>query len=117
MPVIRLETRIIAPAVRCFDLARDVELHRRSTASSRERAVAGVTRGRLGPGDTVTWEAIHFGIRLRLMSRITEFDPPHRFVDDMVRGPFKRLRHVHEFSVSGSATVMRDLFDYTSPLG
>ena len=30
--------------------------------------------------DTVTWEAIHVGLRMRLSSRITEFDPPHRFV-------------------------------------
>ncbi|TME45510.1 MAG: SRPBCC family protein, partial [Chloroflexi bacterium] len=117
MPIIRLETRIIASPERCFDLARDVGLHQRSTASTRERAVAGVTSGRLGPGDWVTWEAIHFGLRLRLTSRITQFDPPHRFIDVMVRGPFERLEHVHEFSRSGDATEMRDLFDYASPLG
>lgn len=61
MPVIRLETVVQAPPERCFDLASDVEAYAGSTARTRERAVAGVTSGLLGPGDQVTWEAVHFG--------------------------------------------------------
>ncbi len=117
MPVIVLRTRVAAPPSRCFDLAREVELHQRSTADSRERAVAGVTSGLLGPGDEVTWEATHFGVRQRLSSRITEFDPPRRFVDEMVRGAFRRFRHEHQFLAVERGTEMVDIFDYTSPLG
>lgn len=117
MPVIVLRTRVGAPPSRCFDLARDVDLHQRSTAASRERAVAGVTSGLLGPGDEVTWEATHFGLRQRLSSRITEFDPPRRFVDEMVRGAFRRFRHEHQFLPTQVGTEMIDVFDYTSPLG
>jgi len=117
MPVIVLRTRVAAPPSRCFDLARDVELHQRSTTASRERAVAGVTSGLLGLGDEVTWEATHFGIRQRLTSRIREFDPPNRFVDEMVRGAFARFRHEHQFLAVDGGTEMVDIFDYTSPLG
>jgi ligand-binding SRPBCC domain-containing protein len=117
VPVIRLETRIAAPPQRCFDLARDVDLHQQSAAATHERAVAGVTSGKMGLGDTVTWQATHFGLRLRLSSRITEFDPPHRFVDEMTRGPFQRLRHIHEFQPMAAGTLMIDVFDYSSPLG
>src|SRR5260370_41522860 len=117
MPVIVLRTRVAAPPARCFDLARDVELHQRSTAASRERAVAGVTSGLLGAGDEVTWEARHFGVRQRLTSRITEFDPPNRFVDEMVRGAFARFRHEHQFLLVPEGTEMVDIFDYTAPLG
>jgi ligand-binding SRPBCC domain-containing protein len=117
MPVIVLRTRVVAPPARCFDLARDVELHQRSTAASHERAVGGVTTGLLGAGDEVTWEATHFGVRQRLTSRITEFDPPHRFVDEMVRGAFARFRHEHQFLAAEDGTEMVDIFDYTSPLG
>ena len=116
MPVIVLRTRVAAPPSRCFDLARDVELHQRSTAASRERAVAGVTSGLLGLGDEVTWEATHFGIRQRLTSRISEFDPPNRFVDEMIQGAFARFRHDHQF-LAADGTEMVDIFDYTSPLG
>jgi ligand-binding SRPBCC domain-containing protein len=117
MPVIVLRTPVAAPPSGCFDLARDVDLHQRSTAASQERAVAGVTSGRLGLGDEVTWEATHFGVRQRLTSRITEFDPPNRFVDEMVRGAFARFRHEHQFLSVPEGTDMVDIFDYTSPLG
>jgi len=117
MPIIVLRTPVMAPQSRCFDLARDVELHQRSTAASRERAVAGVTSGLLGPGDEVTWEATHFGVRQRLTSRITAFDPPRRFVDEMVRGTFRRFRHEHQFLATDAGTEIVDVFDYTSPLG
>ncbi len=117
MPVIVLRTRVAAPPARCFDLARDVDLHQRSTAASRERAVAGVTSGLLGAGDEVTWEARHFGVWQRLTSRITEFDPPKRFVDEMVRGAFARFRHEHQFLSVPEGTDMVDIFDYTAPLG
>ena len=117
MPVIVLRTRVAAPPSRCFDLARDIDLHQRSTAASRERAVAGLTSGLLGRGDEVTWEATHFGVRQRLTSRITEFDPPNRFVDQMVRGAFARFRHEHQFLSIPDGTDMVDIFDYTSPLG
>jgi ligand-binding SRPBCC domain-containing protein len=117
VPILRLETMIRAPVERCFDLARSVDVHQDSTAHTRERAVAGVTAGLMDLGDEVTWEAIHFGIRQRLSSRITELDRPHRFVDEMVRGAFARFRHVHEFRAEQEGTRMIDVFDYTSPLG
>jgi len=117
MPVIVIRTRVAAPPSRCFDLARDVNAHERSTAASRERAVAGVTSGLLGLGDEVTWEATHFGVRQRLTSRITEFDPPKRFVDEMVRGAFRSFRHEHQFHAIDGETEVVDIFDYTAPLG
>src|SRR2546423_15237586 len=117
MPVIVLRMRVAAPPSRCSDLARDVELQQRSTAASRERAVGGVPSGLLGTGDEETWEATHCGDRQRMTSRITEFEPPRRFVDEMVRGAFRRFRHEHQFLAVEGGTEMLDTFDYTSPLG
>ncbi|TMC44942.1 MAG: SRPBCC family protein [Chloroflexi bacterium] len=117
MPRIRIETAIAASPERCFDLARDVGAHIRSTAGTAERAVAGVTTGRMSLGDEVTWEARHLGIRQRLSARITRFDPPRMFQDDMVRGPFASMRHVHEFHPRDGGTTMVDTFTFASPLG
>jgi len=118
MPVIRLETHIDAPPERCFDLARDVEVHVDSTSRTRERAVAGVTSGLLGPGDVVTWEAVHFGRRQRLTARVTRFERPGLFEDEMVRGAFRSFTHRHEFRpAGGGGTLMVDTFRYRSPLG
>ncbi len=118
MSVIKLETLIRAPIERCFDLSRDIDLHMRSTGHTRELAVAGVTTGLIGPGEEVTWQATHFGVRQRLTSRITVYNRPFHFRDSQVRGVFKRFDHDHVFEQGPNGlTMMRDLFDYESPLG
>jgi ligand-binding SRPBCC domain-containing protein len=71
----------------------------------------------IGLGEEVTWEATHFGIRQRLTSRITIFDRPVHFRDAQVRGPFRRFDHDHFFAVESGGTMMRDVFDYSAPLG
>jgi len=117
VPVIVITTEITAPVQRVFDLSRSVDLHAASTAQTGERAVAGVTSGLMSLGQEVTWRARHFGIWQYLTSRITAFDPPTHFRDSFVRGAFRRFDHDHFFSQQGEITVMRDVFDFPSPLG
>jgi ligand-binding SRPBCC domain-containing protein len=73
--------------------------------------------GLLELGEEVTFEARHFGIRFQMTSRITEFDRPNRFVDEMVNGPFKSLRHAHVFEQASKETKVVDEMDFTLPLG
>jgi ligand-binding SRPBCC domain-containing protein len=115
--VIELTTEIIAPVRRVFDLSRSVDLHAASTAQTGERAIAGVTSGLISLEQEVTWRGRHFGIWQCLTSRITAFDPPTHFRDSLVRGAFRRLDHDHFFSQRGEVTIMRDVFDFESPLG
>jgi ligand-binding SRPBCC domain-containing protein len=117
MPVIEIVTRIEAPSEICFDLARDIDLHVKSTAGTNERAVGGVTSGLIGLGEEVTWEATHLFVRQRLTSRITAFDRPRHFRDSLVSGAFRRFDHDHFFSPEAGSTIMRDVFDYESPFG
>ncbi|QRG67767.1 SRPBCC family protein [Brevibacillus choshinensis] len=118
MPVICSELIIAAPPQLCFDAARSIDLHMESTSRTGERAIAGVMSGWIELGESVTWEAVHFGIKQRLTAKITEMNKPHYFVDEMVSGAFKRFRHEHEFiPVGQNQTRMLDTFDYTSPLG
>ncbi len=117
MLVIRLHTTIAAPPERVFDLARSIDAHQQSAEGTQERAIAGVTRGLIGMGDEVTWEARHFGIKQRLTVRITEFDRPFRFQDIMVSGAFKSMKHDHEFIAQPPGTLMVDRFEFESPFG
>lgn len=117
MPTIRQELLIQAPIEVCFDLARSIDIHAESTSHTKERAIAGRTQGLIEHGETVTWEAYHLGIKQQLTAQITEMVKPHYFVDEMVRGAFKRFRHTHEFVTVEQGTLMVDTFDYTSPFG
>ncbi|SRR5258708_16038454 len=117
MPIIRLETYIHAPIERCFDLSLSVDLHRHSVAHTRERPIAGVTTGVMKLGDTVTWEAVHFGIKQHLTSKITAYERPYRFIDEMVQGAFQEIHHTHEFVPQLPGTLMLDIFAFRAPLG
>ena len=113
-----VETVIHAPVERCFDMARDVAAHVESAAFSGEKLVPpGKLEGTLGLGDLVAFEGRHFGMRQRFVARITEVTPPRRFVDEMVTGAFRRLRHEHEFVMHAEGTLMRDILEWESPLG
>lgn len=108
-------TRVDAPAERLFDLSLDIDAHVRSMAHSREKAIAGVTSGPIGLGETVTWRARHFGLWFTMTSQITELDRPRRFVDEQARGPFRIFRHEHEFVHEAGTTVMTDTITLASP--
>ncbi|PSS44512.1 cyclase [Arthrobacter woluwensis] len=111
------EIRIAARPEEVFGLSLDVDAHTRSMADSGERAVAGVTTGRMGPGDIVTWRARHFGVPIRMTSRITGYREPSHFVDEQLGGPFRFWRHEHRFTPDDGGTLLRDDITFAAPLG
>lgn len=118
MPIIRTTTIIRGPVDRVFDLARSIDAHVVTASKTAEKAVAGRTKGLLGYGESVTWEAKHLGRKQRLKVQITEYDRPNRFVDEMVTGAFRSLRHVHRFRpISPDQTEMTDELVFSAPLG
>lgn len=117
MPVIKLQTEIQANIDLVFDLSRSIDLHKISTRHTNEEAIAGVTFGLIGLNESVTWRAKHFGIYQKLTSKITKFEKPNHFVDEMQKGIFKRFRHEHIFEKIQDKTLIIDVFDYESPLG
>lgn len=118
MPRIQLNLEVAASIEVVFDLARNIDVHQLSQTRHREKAVAGRTTGLIEEGELVTWEAVHFGFRQRLTSQIVTLRRPFHFRDVMVSGAFRRFEHDHFFErLSDRRTLMRDIFDYTSPLG
>lgn len=117
MPTITIETFVNASPERCFDAARDLDLHVSSMAHTGERAVGGRTTGMIELGEEVTWEARHFGVRQRFTSRITAYDRPRHFQDSMVKGAFRAFVHDHFFERVSGGTRMRDRLTFASPLG
>lgn len=117
METIRIEIRIAAPIERCFDASRDLDLHVKSMAHTNERAVAGRTSGLIELGEEVTWRARHFGITQHFTSKITAFDRPRHFRDEMQRGAFRSFVHDHFFEVEGDRTKMIDVLEFSAPLG
>jgi ligand-binding SRPBCC domain-containing protein len=94
-------------------------------AASLERLTPPAFRLRLlNPGVTMTTGAVlDFRLRwlgivpLRWRAFVREWDPPFRFVDVQVRGPYARWEHRHRFLEEGGGTWVEDRVTYRLPLG
>ncbi len=117
---IRLSTWVDAPVERCFLLSLSIDLHVASAGKTQEEAIAGVTNGLIGEGETVTFRGRHLGLRLRHTSRIEELRPYSYFRDVMVSGAFRHFEHDHHFAPMDDGTRMRNEIRFSTgwgPLG
>lgn len=112
-----LERVIRTSPEKAFAASLDPALHVESMARYGETMVVGPVGGVFAEGSTVTWRARHFGVPFRLSSLVFDIDPPRRFRDRQVKGPFGAFHHEHEFLEHPAGTLMRDTVTFRSPFG
>ena len=117
MSKIILNTKIESDIQTVFDLARDIDLHQKSTFKTGEKAIAGRTTGLIELDETVTWKAKHLGVVQTLTTKIMSMEKPNEFTDIMLKGAFKSMKHQHLFKLEGKNTIMTDIFEFESPFG
>ncbi len=72
----------------------------------------------LREGTLIDYQLSLHGIPMNWRTEITEWDPPHRFVDTQLKGPYSQWVHTHSFSVLDSnSTLIEDEVHYRLPLG
>lgn len=69
------------------------------------------------PGARIDYQIRFRCIPLRWTSVISAWDPPHRFVDEQVVGPYRRWVHEHLFEETARGTRVRDRVEYAVPGG
>lgn len=112
-----LETIVAAPPSAVFEVSLDPALHVRSMERYGETMIEAPAGGVFAEGSTVTWRARHFGIRFRLRSVVFDIEPPRRFSDRQLSGPFAVFLHEHGFEEHPVGTLMRDTVTFHSPFG
>ena len=63
-------------------------------------------------GTLIDYRIVVHGIPFRWQSEITAWEPPHRFVDEQRRGPYRLWRHEHSFSERDGGTSIGDTVQY-----
>ena len=66
----------------------------------------------MSPGTRIDYRLKLRGIPLRWQSEITEWNPPHTFVDEQRRGPYRLWRHTHTFTETAAGTLVGDSIEY-----
>jgi len=69
------------------------------------------------PGAKIDYRLRLRGIPVRWRSEISEWDPPYRFVDRQLIGPYRFWHHLHTFEEQNGGTLVRDTVDYGVPGG
>jgi ligand-binding SRPBCC domain-containing protein len=71
----------------------------------------------MGQGARIEYALALFGLPFKWCTRIADWVPDVRFVDEQVSGPYALWRHVHVFEGEGGSTTMHDVVEYSEPWG
>ncbi len=71
----------------------------------------------MSTGTLIDYELRLYGIPLRWQSEIRDWDPPFRFRDVQLRGPYRNWDHVHTFRETEGGTLVADHVNYSVPGG
>lgn len=71
----------------------------------------------LRAGTLIDYELRLYGVKFRWRTQITAFEPPLFFVDEQMKGPYRRWVHRHDFEEARGGTLMRDRVEYALGFG
>ena len=70
---------------------------------------------RMHAGTLIDYKLRLRGFPMRWRTKITEWEPPVRFVDEQIRGPYRQWIHEHSFEEPDGGTLVRDRVRYAVP--
>ena len=71
----------------------------------------------MAAGAVLEFRIVWLGVPLRWRMFVREWDPPYRFVDVQVNGPYARWEHRHRLLEDGGGTWIEDRVTYGLPFG
>jgi len=78
-------------------------------------SVRSMTTPTVRQGTEITYRLRLHQLPISWTSRIEVWEPPYRFTDVQIRGPFRLWHHQHDFTPEHNGTSIRDTVHYRAP--
>ncbi len=113
--VLETSTHIRLPVREVFSFFSDVENLQRITPPELVFQIMTSTPLKIVEGTVIDYRLCLFGVPFRWRARIPVWDPPLRFVDEQIKGPYHTWIHLHAFEMEDGGTRMTDRVQYRLP--
>ncbi len=114
--ILEVETRLPLPVDEVFPFFADAGNLQRITPPELDFDVLTPLPVPMEIGTLIEYRLRLVGVPFRWRTRIALWDPPHRFLDEQIEGPYREWIHLHEFEPTVEGTRMRDRVRYRLPL-
>ncbi len=115
--VFRAEQRVSRPIEEVFDFFSRAENLEQITPPWLNFRILSVSTNPVQRGTLIRYALRWRVFPIRWTTEIQEWDPPHRFVDVQLKGPYKLWHHDHRFYAEGNSTRIVDEVQYALPFG
>jgi ligand-binding SRPBCC domain-containing protein len=79
--------------------------------------ILSVSTAGIEQGTKIRYRLSLHGLPISWLTDIRKWNPPYRFVDVQLSGPYRLWHHTHTFEDHGNRTRMTDVVRYTLPFG
>jgi ligand-binding SRPBCC domain-containing protein len=111
--VLRSEFELDHPIEEVFPFFAEAENLTRITPPFLSFNIESVSDKEMKEGLNIVYKIRLHGVPIRWKSLISQWDPPHSFVDEQLSGPYQRWHHLHTFEAKGDGTIIKDEVNYS----
>jgi ligand-binding SRPBCC domain-containing protein len=116
--VLRSQTTVHRNLSDTFDFFANAENLNLITPAWLKFTIVSETPIKMGPGTQIDYRLKIHGFPVKWRSEISLWEPPYRFVDTQIKGPYLMWSHTHTLDISPNGhTIVNDYVKYKVPFG